>query len=86
MKLKINSWPDGTADYVNHRVLNQYIQDTSYKSGVHSRTLYDTRVEKVFKSGESWKVQTSTLIKHQSVFRMVQRDWVSFHPLHRISS
>lgn len=75
MKLKINSWPDGTADYVNHRVLNQYIQDTSYKSGVHSRTLYDTRVEKVFKSGESWKVQTSTLIKHQSVFRMVQRDW-----------
>ena len=80
MKLRINPWPDGTADFVNHRVLNEYIQDTSHKSGVHSRTIYDTRVEKVSKRGhgQAWKVQTTTLIKDQSDFHRAARDWVSF--------
>ena len=78
MKLRINSWPDGTADFVNHRVLNEYIQDTSHKLGVHSRTVYDTRVEKVVKRGQAWKVQTTTLIKDQSASYRAERDWVSF--------
>lgn len=76
MKLKINSWPAATADFVNHRVLNEYIQDTSRRNGVHSKTLYDTRVEKIFKKGEVWKVQTSTLEKIQGAFHGVERDWV----------
>ena len=76
MKLKINSWPAATADFVNHRVLNEYIQDTSRRNGVHSKTLYDTRVEKIFKKGEVWKMQTSTLEKVQRAFHRVERDWV----------
>lgn len=76
MKLKINSWPAGTADFVNHRVLNEYIQNTSQKTGVHSKTVYRTRVEKVFKSGEVWKVQTSTLMENQGDFYRVDRHWV----------
>ena len=76
MKLKLNSWPDGTEDFVNHRILNEYIQDTSRRTGVHSRTQYDTRVEKVFKSGKVWKVQTSTLVKDQDDFFRFERDWV----------
>ena len=78
MKLKINSWPPGTADFVNHRVLNEYIQDTSYKTGVHLKTKYNTRVEKVFKSGQDWKMQTSTLTRDQGAFHRVERDWVGF--------
>lgn len=78
MKLKINSWPPGTADFVNHRVLSDYIQDTSLKTGVYSSTIYRTRVERVFKSGQVWKVQTSTLLPKQGVFNPVQRDWVRF--------
>lgn len=76
MNLKINSWPPDTADYVNHRVLNDYIQDTSLKTGVYSCTIYNTRVEKVFKSGQIWKVQTSTLIKKQGAFNRIEHDWV----------
>ncbi|KAF6232137.1 hypothetical protein HO173_009731 [Letharia columbiana] len=75
MKLKINSWPPGTADFVNHRVLNEYIQDTSYKTGVHLTTKYNTRVEKVFKSGQDWKMQTSTLTRDQGALHRVERDW-----------
>ena len=76
MKLKLNSWPNGTEDYVNHRVLNEYIQDTSGRTGVHSRTHYDTRVEKVFKNGKVWKVQTSTLVKDQDSAYRIERNWV----------
>ena len=76
MKLKINDWPTGTADIVNHRVLNAYIQDTSRKTGVHSRTHYRTRVEKVVKVGKCWKVHTSTLTRDQDVVHKIDRDWV----------
>ena len=76
MKLKINSWPADTADFVNHRVLNEYIQDTSHKAGVHSKTIYKSRVEKVFKSEQVWKVQTSTLIPQLGDFHRVERVWV----------
>ncbi len=77
MKLKINEWPEGTEDYVNHRVLSEYIQDTARRSGVHERTLYDTRVEKVEKRGKGWGVRTSTLKREGSGLRRVGRDWVS---------
>lgn len=77
MKLKINSWPAGTDDYVNHRVLNEYIQDTSRRTGVHSSTHYNTRVEKVFKSGKVWKVHTSTLNKFHNNWQRTESDWVS---------
>ena len=76
MKLKLNSWPPGTEDYVNHRVLNEYIQDTSHKTGVHSKTIYNTRVEKVFKSGSVWNVRTSTLTRNKEAFHRAERDWV----------
>ena len=81
MKLKINSWPTDTADFVNHRVLNEYIQDTSRKTGVHSATQYNTRVEKVSKSGKLWRVQTSTLVKNQGAFDRIERDLVRFQLL-----
>lgn len=76
MKLKINSWPAGTEDYVVHRVLNEYIQDTSRKTGVHLNTMYNTRVERIFKSGRLWKMRTSSSMRDQSVSHWAERDWV----------
>lgn len=76
MKLKINSWPDGTPDFVNHRVLNAYIQDTSRKTGVHERTLYGTRVEDISKRGSVWKVRASTLAQNSGTTKTSERDWV----------
>ena len=81
MKLKLNSWPAGTADFVNHRVLNEYIQDTSRRTGVHSSTQYNTRVEKVSKCDKSWEVHTCTLTKDQDTWYRADRDWVR-HQLH----
>ncbi|CAF9921455.1 MAG: hypothetical protein ALECFALPRED_001807 [Alectoria fallacina] len=75
MKLKINSWPAGTEDYVVHRVLNEYIQDTSRKTGVHLNTMYNTRVERIFKSGRLWKMRTSSSMRDQSVSHWAERDW-----------
>ena len=74
MKTKINSWPPGTPDFVNHRVLYEYIRDTSKKTGVDKKTIYDTRVEKIEKSGTKWYLKTSTL--PPGTLQKVERLWV----------
>ena len=75
MRLKLNEWPAGTEDYVNNRVLNDYIGDTARKTGVHKRTLYHTRVEKIEKNGVKWDVKTSTLPVRGNA-GMIERRWV----------
>ena len=60
METKLNAWPPGMADFVNHRLINDYIRDTSVKTGVHKRTVYNTRVEKIEKIEKKWLVRTST--------------------------
>ncbi|KAI9832397.1 MAG: hypothetical protein M1819_004385 [Sarea resinae] len=64
MQLKGHPWPEGTEDYVNHRILSQYIQDASQKYGVEASTIYDTRVERVEKRGSKWRFRTTTLRKN----------------------
>ena len=76
MTLKVNDWPYGTPDFVNHRVLSKYIQDVAHKTGVHSKTMYGTRVENVCKDGHIWKVQTSTLKRVKNALQRVECDWV----------
>ena len=76
MKLKLNDWPRGTPDFVNHRVLAEYIQDTSVKTGVHERTLYGTRVEKIEKLGKAWQVTTSTSPARNESLKTGERTWV----------
>lgn len=79
-KLTLNSWPEGTPDFVNHRIICDYIQDTSRKTGVHFKTIYNTRVERVAKAGQLWKVQSSTLEKARGNLYSPHvhfHDWVS---------
>ena len=82
METTLNSWPPDTADYVNHRILNAYIQDTSRKTKVHECTVYKTRVENILKSGSVWRLQTSTLMKHSLEDQRIERSWVRVLLLH----
>ncbi|KAK2778780.1 hypothetical protein FQN53_001637 [Emmonsiellopsis sp. PD_33] len=61
VRTKLNAWPDGTPDFVSHRTIKEYIQDTSKKAGVAQITLYNTRVFDVQKIGSQWKVKSLTL-------------------------
>ena len=63
-------------DYVNHRVINDYIRDTSEKAGVNERTLYDTKVEKIEKSGARWRFKTTTLLHDRTELKKLEQSWV----------
>lgn len=75
MKLKLNSWPPGTDLFVRHNVLADYIQDTAAKTGVDSITHFNTKVERVSKEHDHWKVRTSTLDTEK--LEKTTKDWVS---------
>ena len=82
MKVSLLSWPPDTPDFVNHRVLNTYIQEISRKTGVHEKTVYGTRVEKIEKREKEglWRVKTSCLRRSKDeggdLWSRVYRSWV----------
>lgn len=59
MRVTLNAWPDKTPDFVSHRVMNEYIIDTSRKSGVHGVTLFGAKVTNIEKVNELSKWQVS---------------------------
>jgi hypothetical protein len=61
LETKLNTWPEGTAPFVRHFVLRDYIQDTAKKAGVDNVTKYGAQVTKVYKEGSTWTVKWSTL-------------------------
>ncbi|KAJ5770086.1 uncharacterized protein N7511_002137 [Penicillium nucicola] len=61
LETKLNSWPEGTAPFVRHFVLKDYIQDTAKKAGVDDVTIYGAQVTKVYKEGPTWTVKWTTL-------------------------
>ncbi|KAJ5295852.1 hypothetical protein PENANT_c001G06505 [Penicillium antarcticum] len=61
LETKLNTWPAGTAPFVRHFVLKDYIQDTAKKAGVDGVTKYGAQVTKVYKEGSTWTVKWSTL-------------------------
>ncbi|KAJ5083365.1 hypothetical protein N7456_012792 [Penicillium angulare] len=61
LRTKLNSWPEGTLDYVNHNALQNYIQDTSKKSGAHDVTIYGALVTNLHKEGHKWHISWSSL-------------------------
>ncbi|KAJ6068767.1 hypothetical protein N7499_010654 [Penicillium canescens] len=61
LETKLNTWPEGTAPFVRHFVLRDYIQDTAKKAGVDNVTKYGAQVTKIYKEGSTWTVKWSTL-------------------------
>lgn len=86
MKVTLNSWPENTPDYVSHRVLNAYIQDTARITGVHEATVYGARVVNVQKvdSKEKWRVTWTQLSEDEKggKLREQEDEGVSYNPLH----
>ncbi|CZR66970.1 related to FAD dependent oxidoreductase [Phialocephala subalpina] len=64
--LKDFPWPEGTPDYVNVLVKQKYIQGYAERFGVVPLIQFNTRVERIQKVGEKWRVRTTTLIKDAS--------------------
>lgn len=61
LRTTLNSWPEGTPDFVDHGVIKEYIQDTSIKTGVHNVTRWGARVLDIQKEHAQWKVTWSVL-------------------------
>ncbi|EED15675.1 FAD dependent oxidoreductase, putative [Talaromyces stipitatus ATCC 10500] len=63
MRVTLNAWPDKTPDFVSHRVMNEYIIETSRKSGVHAVTLFGAKVTNIEKVNEKlkWRVSWTEL-------------------------
>lgn len=59
MRVTLNAWPDKTPDFVSYRVMNEYIIDTSRKSGVHDVTVFGAKVTNIEKLDEKSKWQVS---------------------------
>jgi len=65
MKTKLHEWPEGTEDYVNHRILKEYIQGIAKKTGVEDSTVFGAKVTKVEKEGKTWSLTYETLAKEE---------------------
>lgn len=66
LRTKLNAWPEGTAPYVNHHVLKDYIQDTAKKAGVEQITIYGALVTNVLKKADKWHVSWKSLHEDQT--------------------
>ncbi len=64
-ELKGFPWPEGTPDYVNVRVKQEYIQSYAEHFGVVPLIRFNTRVEKLEKVDNVWRVISTTLVKDE---------------------
>jgi cation diffusion facilitator CzcD-associated flavoprotein CzcO len=61
-ELKGHAWPEGNEAFVNVRVCGEYLQSYARKFGVDQVTKYNTKVVKIEKRGEKWRVKSTTLV------------------------
>ncbi|QIW98661.1 hypothetical protein AMS68_004179 [Peltaster fructicola] len=74
MKNSLADWPEGVPEFVNQRILEEYVQRIAHEHGVHERTQYGVRVENVRKLGKSWEVRTTYRQQDNSAsFRLLPR-------------
>ena len=63
MKTKLHEWPEGTEDYVNHKILEEYIQALAKKTGVENSTIFGAKVTTLEKEGKAWNLTYETISK-----------------------
>ena len=61
MRTKLQAWPEGTAEYVGHSVIKDYIQETAKNAGVERLTHYGARVTRVEKKEDRWSLRYDTM-------------------------
>jgi hypothetical protein len=78
LETTLNQFPPETEDYVTHKVLGDYIQDTALATGVHEVTHYNTSVRRVWKRDRLWTVETALLrINDTAEFKLEESSHVS---------
>lgn len=82
LRTTLNAWPEGTRRYVNHRVLKDYIQDTSRRAGVDAATIYGALVTRVFKNGQKWHVVWSSLREDSHTKSVVEHQQTEVRDTH----
>jgi hypothetical protein len=60
-ELKGYPWKEGLEENVNVRIIGEYLQSFSKTFNVESLIKFNTKVEKIEKSGKKWKVRYSTI-------------------------
>ncbi|PQE29988.1 hypothetical protein CJF32_00000663 [Rutstroemia sp. NJR-2017a WRK4] len=65
-KMKDHPWKDGTGDFVNVRVVGDYLADYAKNFHVEEIVRYRTKVASVEKVGGSWRIESSQLVSGQS--------------------
>ncbi|KAI1774157.1 FAD/NAD(P)-binding domain-containing protein [Hypoxylon cercidicola] len=77
MRSSLLRWPEGSEDFVDQKVVHQYIQDIARVHNVYDKVLFHTRVESVSKPSGSnrWNVTTSTFTKTDSSHVLTKKAW-----------
>ncbi|KAI1138653.1 FAD/NAD(P)-binding domain-containing protein [Hypoxylon sp. FL0543] len=77
MRSSLLRWPEGSGDFVDQRVVHQYIQDIARIHNVYDKIVFHTRVESVSKAeGDAkWTVQTSTFARTDSGHTLTKKTW-----------
>ncbi|KAI0381882.1 FAD/NAD(P)-binding domain-containing protein [Hypomontagnella monticulosa] len=77
MRSSLLRWPEGSEDFVDQRVVHQYIQDIARLHDVYDKILFYTRVESVSKpeGSSKWIVITSTFSKTDSGHILERKTW-----------
>ncbi|KAI1075631.1 FAD/NAD(P)-binding domain-containing protein [Whalleya microplaca] len=77
MRSSLLHWPEGSGEFVDQKVVRQYIDDIARIHNVYDNILFHTRVESVAKpvGDRQWSVETSTLLNTKSSYTLTKKSW-----------
>ncbi|KAI1376603.1 FAD/NAD(P)-binding domain-containing protein [Hypoxylon crocopeplum] len=77
MRSSLLRWPEGSEDFVDQKVVHQYIQDIARTHSVYDKVLFHTRVESVSKpdGDDKWNIRTSTFTRTDSGYTLTKKTW-----------
>ncbi|KAI2606544.1 FAD/NAD(P)-binding domain-containing protein [Hypoxylon sp. NC1633] len=77
MRSSLLRWPEGSEEFVDQKVVNQYILDIARLHNVPDKVLFHTRVESVSKpeGDREWNIETSTFTRTDSSHTLVKKSW-----------
>lgn len=67
MEMQSHAWNPGTEEFILHNFLADYIQDAARANDVEKSIQFNTRVQRVRKVDERWRVTTSKLVGKDAV-------------------
>lgn len=78
MELSFQSWKPGTAEFVPHYVLADYLKDGATANGIMDCVRLNTRVDQIHKSDQSWELEISQLSSDDGKLSLTESVQVRF--------